>query len=180
MPRSPRDGDDGRRGRCVDETVPASPNARSDCRHQRASRPPRIMTLNTGPLPPCGQRRTGREDAAIGVTDGPSRCARFWPLPLLHQDWNKGADIGITEAAYPANGPGVSVATRGDFSRPPAGTPAGHNRELSRCRGHHSAHGNRPFVAVRGWSTFEAMIVTQPVSPADFRSVIIEIEIEKR
>jgi hypothetical protein len=44
------------------------------------------------------------------------------------------ADIGITEAACPAN----------------------------------------------GWSAFEAMILTQPVSPADFRLVIIEIEIEKR
>jgi hypothetical protein len=44
------------------------------------------------------------------------------------------ADIGITEAAYPAN----------------------------------------------GRSAFEAMILTQPVPPADFRLVIIEIEIEKR
>jgi hypothetical protein len=29
-------------------------------------------------------------------------------------------------------------------------------------------------------SAFEAMILTQPVSPADFRLVIIEIDIEKR
>ena len=110
---------------------PAGPNA------HKSPRPgpntwPRIMTPSTR-LAVSAEPAFG---VAVGVTDWPRWCGpgrrgvgiRIEPRP---------ADIGITEAAYPAN----------------------------------------------GWSAFEAMVLTQPVSPADFRMVIVEIveiEIEKR